>query len=294
MAAISHIPSKFFVLFSFIAFWTLCQCSCNPEASTAPTPRPIGAGNEDDIELMALQAGDLIGGVPQDLRDYPAVVYSLQRDGRSASRCTATLIGERTLLLAAHCVGDGKTAVFSVAGVRYESKCKRAPGYPANATADWALCLVTKPVMGVPYEVLSQDLLDVKVGDEILLTGFGCVNPREPDGSGGDGGNDGVYRVGKAKVAQVPSEKSNDIVTNEGAALCFGDSGGPSFVVATNGTRKMLSVNSRGDIAKTSYLVSVATPEAKAFMQSWAKSTKQMICGMHAEASGCRSAPYQP
>lgn len=229
-------------------------------------------------------AGDvepkLIGGREAAKADWPASVYSSQGN----SRCTSTVVGKRTVLTAAHCVGNGGTLTFTdLAGKKYTSKCTHAPEYRGNSTADWALCLVTEDV-SMLAEVLNQDEDLVKVGDEVLLAGYGCIR------RGGSGGNDGKYRIGEAKVTQVPSGRSFDIVTKGNAALCFGDSGGAAFMLLPDDKRLLISVNSRGDIATTSYLSSVATAPFKAFVKSWSEKNGQKVCGVHDDAEGCRGA----
>lgn len=249
--------------------------------------------NTADIELEPLVAQlpgtiepTLIGGEPAKPEEWPATVYSSQGN----SRCTATVVGEKVLFIAAHCVGNGRTATFRVAGKRYSSTCTHSPKYNNNSTADWALCLVSEVVEGIKYEVLSQDAALVKVGDAILLTGYGCTQP------GGSGGNDGVYRIGQSKILRLPSGSSNDIVTKGGAALCYGDSGGPAFALLHDGRRLQLSINSRGDIKETSYLSAVYTSDAKDFIASWSQSKNVKLCGVHEDAPNCRggSAPESP
>ncbi len=266
----------------------LFACEYRSPAVITDTQKPqLG---QYDIALEQLDekafAKDLIGGEPADLRNYPAVVYSRQ----GSARCTATVVGPKALLIAAHCVANNATAYFKVQGKDYSAKCSISSSYPHDSTADWGLCAVSRVVEGIQYEVLSQELGDVKVGDRILLTGYGCIHPRRPDGTGGDGGNDGVYRVGEAIVSQVPSPGSNDIVTNLGSSLCFGDSGGPAFkkLSADGFVRRLLSVNSRGDIRTTSFLVSIATDDAKSFLHAWIRKTGLAICGVSKDAQGCR------
>lgn len=225
----------------------------------------------------------LINATPADPKDWPASAYCSM--GNSA--CTCTVVGEKVLLIAAHCVGNGGTAKFKVGGANYTSKCSHHPEYRGNSTADWAICAVERKVEGVPYENVNTDESRYRVGDELTLTGYGCVKP------GGGGGNDGIYRVGLATIQKLPSGKNYDISTKGGAALCFGDSGGPVFKL--EGTKRyIVGVNSRGDISKWSYLPAVALPTAQNFFRGWADKNSVRICGIHPDAQGCRDGGGPP
>lgn len=267
------------LLCAFLAFFG-CQNELPPNSNVAEMWLPSGK-NVGDVLMLSLPTppeADLIGGKPADPKEFPATVYSAQGN----SRCTATIVGERVLLIAAHCVGNGRSAVFKASGVEYRSTCTHGPDYARNSTADWALCLIDQSVVNVPFEHVNQEADRLKVGDKLLLTGFGCTSP------GGGGGNDGTYRIGESTIRELPDGRSdNDIVTSGGAALCFGDSGGPAFKV--DGTQRwQVSVNSRGDIRTTSYLSALHTPQAKKFISSWSDAKKVKICGVHADATGCR------
>lgn len=223
----------------------------------------------------------LIGGTPADPKVWPSSVYA----SMSGARCSATVVGDRVLLIASHCVSNGGTASFSVGPNSYKSVCTHHPEYRGNSTADWTLCLVDRPVVGAAHELLNLDPSRVKVGDTLTLTGYGCIRP------GGGGGNDGTFRVGTAPVRSLPSGRNYDIVTRGKAALCYGDSGGAAY--ATDGAaRWIVGVNSRGDISTTSYLP--ALHAAKTFLQSWSQKNKVEICGLTNTAKGCRSVDVVP
>jgi secreted trypsin-like serine protease len=224
----------------------------------------------------------LIGGRPADPKDWPASVYISSGGGR----CTATVIGPHVLITAAHCVSNGGTATFAVLANRYSAKCTHSKAYSGNSTADYALCKIDKMVEGIPYESVLLDPNVLKVGSEIMLTGYGCVR------RGGGGGNDGIYRIGEAKVTKLPSGSNNDIVTDrQSVALCFGDSGGPAFYYLDKTKRVVISINSRGNIADTSYLSALFTTEGVRFMNAWQQGNDMVgICGLSTGVVGCRNA----
>lgn len=238
------------------------------------------------IFSMLLTAGSLysadsrlINGKVADKKDWPASMYA----SMSGSRCSATVVGAQTLFIASHCVKNGGSASFSVGQEKYTGKCTHAPGYSKNSTADWALCLIDKEVKNVLYEKINYDAGRFKVGDKLMLTGYGCIK------AGGGGGNDGIFRIGEATIRSLPNKSNNDIVTRGGAALCYGDSGGAAYYIDNrDGRRWVVGVNSRGDISTTSYLPSVSTDESKDFLKTWAEKNNQAICGVHTSATGCR------
>ena len=233
-------------------------------------------------DVYPSEGNKLIGGSVQDPKTWPASFTTRQGN----SRCTGTMIGPRTLQLAAHCVGNGRTASITSEGKTYPATCTHSPKYKTDATADYALCLL-KEELGLPhYERILQEPL-VKVGEKLILAGMGCTI------AGGTGGNDGNFRVGESPIIRLP-KYNNDIVTKGGAALCFGDSGGSVFWKDPDGLLLVTGVNSRGDIATTSYLSATFTSDAKEFYGSWAKQNSASICGVDPEAKNCRGSEQSP
>ena len=100
-------------------------------------------------------------GVSEDLQDakpeaenWPAIQKIVAVVGRNLVACTATLVGPRVLLTAAHCIGEsGKVALQFVDAVwiapeKLIGECTRHPGYRPQgrqAFLDYALCLLDRP-----------------------------------------------------------------------------------------------------------------------------------------------------
>lgn len=207
----------------------------------------------------------LIGGKPVEKGEYPEVVYISMGNGR----CSATVIGPRVILTAAHCARGGKKVTFQHNQTQYSATCNAPSVYPKD-DHDISLCLTDKKVEG-PYASLSKS--GPRTGDKVTLIGYGCTRP------GGGGGNDGVLRVG---VSTVTGFTTWDFVTKKNAALCYGDSGGPAFNYVENPKEEhhyILGVNSKGDIRTTSYLSKMYSSASKDFVSAWATAKEVEICG---------------
>jgi hypothetical protein len=228
-------------------------------------------------------------------------------------KCTWFLIGAGTLMTAAHCVPDGTLIKIEEAGgmAGFEGRCKRAPKYPEDPSQDWALCSLTTdyppPIIGNRppgfYEVLNTDssaVQNLKKKEKLIqITGFGCTSPGGP--------LDNIYRVGWAKIDELPGEvvihKSLVLTPNVLAIdglpsyLCEGDSGGPAFEIdeTSPSFRRVIGINSQTINylgLKIGYLASTSTEDALHFFTDWAKAHKKKICGLHEDAKNCR--PTKP
>jgi hypothetical protein len=223
-------------------------------------------------------------------KDWPASFYSVHPGGS----CTSTLVGPRALLTAAHCAPNKSTVALQLAGKVYKGTCAQSnlysPGSADGRSADWAICLMDSDVPVSKYETVIVDSSQIRVGTQLLLTGFGCTQAT------GNGGNDGNYRIGEAKVSALPSGGNNDLTTSGDVALCYGDSGGGAFIFLDPGKKRRLqvSINSRievldsGRLGNNSYLSSLFTNAAQSFLKTWASANSADICGVTPDAKHCR------
>lgn len=203
----------------------------------------------------------LINGQPVERRDWPEVV----RIGVEGGGCTATLVGPNCAITAAHCGRNGASGNLELYdGTRVPFTVIQMPQYQdENAIFDLSLLKLGREVNG-PFAEFGFDHSFVR-GQEVLLAGYGCTQP------GGGGGNDGVLRIGPSRIVGTTGTDGTDVISEwaerNGAALCFGDSGGPMFKTeASAGSRVIIAVNSKGNIRDTNYNMRLDLPQVRTFV----------------------------
>ena len=126
-------------------------------------------------EQLDHRSGPIVNG--QEDSGHPAV--GLLRSGNGNyynSMCTATLVGKKTVLSAAHCVQNKSAAVFKVGGKSYQAaKIIQHPSYSWSKlnAYDVAVIILSQPVSGVkPYAISKKPPV---VGDALTIVGFGIT-----------------------------------------------------------------------------------------------------------------------
>ena len=148
--------------------------------------------------------------------------------------CTATLIGRQTLLTAAHCA-PGKGSTWKTSTGFFIESAVLHPGYTGVAIndPDLAVARLTKRAYGLHPAWIATE--PPTVGEPILLVGFG-------------GDETGAYtnsrRSGPSTIASVAGPIFEFDDPSPAAAICRGDSGGPSYATPT-GAERLAGVHAR-------------------------------------------------
>lgn len=231
---------------------------------------PLAALPERDGELrldfrqVATGTGSaqVVGGEPFDATRLPATFRF------EALGCTATLIGPRVLLTAAHCADRRQPAVaaLSMQGMRdpriagaggslrlndgrppIAIRCTLAPAYlrsdhqarTVRNFDDYALCELDR-APPVPAETIDQRAAPVAPGQTLMLAGYGC-DRRDPASGAILPSPQTIEPVLQVGVNRISGQWDNAVLARgrvpvpgapvgpDQALICPGDSGGAAF-----------------------------------------------------------------
>jgi V8-like Glu-specific endopeptidase len=190
----------------------------------------LGACSAESPVLLGERASAVVNGTGDS--GHPSVGM-LQVDGTGL--CTATLVGKKTVLTAAHCVGT--THVFILEGSKYPVvKAVKHPNWDAYyLTNDIAVMLLASapPAASSAIAITAPSL-----GLQITLVGYGVSSEKGTDA--------GTKRIATNKVSALKATTFG--FTGAGGSMgstCYGDSGGPAFATL-NGVEVQVGVTSNG------------------------------------------------
>lgn len=225
---------------------------------------------------------EIVGPTSRDAdpKYWPSTFVFVSADG---FECTATAIGDRAILTAAHCVEKTDHGSLQIGETRLAVVCDKHTNYPASAWTDFSLCLTDSFMKAPPlgFEVVNTDPTSTPPGTNLKLVGFGCRT---------EGGMDrGFGRLAEGD-AVVLLAQPDYLETGVGSAICLGDSGGGAYlsVAAVPSQRRLIGVNSHGDLSDRSYLSVTANDRFLIWAREWSMRHGADICGLVPGMKNCR------
>ena len=236
----------------------------------------------------------LVGGKKGDEKTFPATVRFY-----GSETCTATIVGPRTVMSAAHCFEPGgkKPVVELLDAKKHELTCQRHPDYKAKGrcekhgdkacAADIVLCSssVDLTAAGLKYESVLTDRSKITLNNEGVLLGFGCTKDGVIEFINLHVGTSTIKRLSKDDPKQAFLDQF--ILMIGGAHSCLGDSGAGALDSVDEKQRFVIGVISAGSTSSTQ-LVPTSDKRIADFLKNWGDSAKSPICGVHKNVKGCR------
>ncbi len=191
------------------------------------------------ISIASHASPRIINGVEIASNDYPFMATVKFKN----TVCSAVIVGRQAVLTAAHCVSSD-IAEVDFNGRLYGAEFVKNNHYDESSLhGDIAFGYLSEPLLAaVPIAVETRFQADE--GHYMDLLGFGCSIPQGPQNTGG------VLKIGRARVGTKAKLNEATFQTN-GAALCFGDSGGAA-ITYHEGNPVLMGTGSAGDIKSKS------------------------------------------
>ena len=192
----------------------------------------------------------IVGGQESEPGEWPAVVGIVIQGG---GLCTGTLISDRLVLTAAHCIAGRENPAdygvvvgdsISSGGVSLEVDQVGAHpdfcGKPEEDCSDFGYVRLAVAIEGVEALAVLETQEDydalIEVGDRVTLVGFGSD----------DEGRSGTKREVVVSVTKRSTQGVAFAAGGEGKDSCNGDSGGPALVRKEDGSLALAGVLSYG------------------------------------------------
>jgi subtilisin family serine protease len=208
----------------------------------------------------------------------PAKSASIVLRGASGAGCSGTVIGPKTIITSANCVGDqSDTTVITPSQLHFSLRCSTNPLARTRVEADVALCLASSRI---PVSVIARVSLDPTVpagAKTVRISGYGCRKEGGIDRNYGE-----TLSEGDASPVRItPAHDQVAWMETTGAALCLGDAGGGVYANSIVG-QLLIGVASRGDFVSRSWAVMLSAPAISAWISDW----PDPICGLKGDF-GC-------
>jgi V8-like Glu-specific endopeptidase len=210
----------------------------------------LACGSREAAVVEARRASEIVGGTT-DLGDLEVFMLEVEFTTQQLTVCSATLIGERTLVTAAHCV-DPRVAGASGVSIRATNRpnadsavnsdwipivaARLHPGWDPRLSLDDDIALaLLESVPATPKKPWNRATLSTYAGKAVRAVGYGITAKSASD-----------WGLKRQVSLVINSVDVDHLYLGDGvdSGICHGDSGGPTFHVFPDGVERLVGIHS--------------------------------------------------
>jgi Trypsin len=238
------------------------------------------------FQVEAVGHPQIRNGKSQDETKWPATLKFLVNGNLY---CTATIVGDKVVITAAHCVPKHSTFKVQLGQEFYHQEfsldCTIDPRFNSWTYAfDTAMCLQTgqDPFPAtLKRESIDLHLTKLYRDQTLFLLGYGCRVD-------GDKTTAGYLYGGNVTLLGVAQSPGGHVTATGKPILCPGDSGGAAYAGdPDNPAGKKRAIVGINSLYNASFYQSYITPlstEARQFIEDWITVNGVSVCGFNTQA----------
>ncbi len=215
----ASVSFRVLVAVTWLGLSVACGGGSSSPSPTAPTPTPT-LTPADACGTFGLTSSSMIfNGAECPPANVSVVLLNMRdRTGFGVGACSGTVISERAILTAAHCLDDEVQLVRVFLGSGLEIAAESFtmhPAYRGAGPADVGVVMMREPIGRRPMPLLLSR--DARVGETAVIAGWGRNQNDVP----------ATLRAGVTTIAAVGSTLLETLFASTVSSICSGDSGGP-------------------------------------------------------------------